>query len=220
MVARKKPKLVTQYLENVSRELLSLYPKLITEFVGVRNGIYALYKGNKLYYVGLAGDLHKRLRQHLKNQHAKEWDSFSVYLTIGNEHMPELEAMIVRIIQPPGNTQLPRLSVSQDVFKRIEQGMKEEDRKTREWLLGYPADDKNITEFRHNRPIPLRAMIGKRAIKAMMRRDGAIRYAGEIYRTPSAAASAACGSNRNGWSFWKYERSPADWVFIDALRNR
>lgn len=220
MATKKNPKLVTQYLEGVSRELLSLYPKLITEFVGSRNGIYALYKGSKLYYVGLAKDLNRRLGQHLKNQHAKEWDGFSVYLTIGNEHMPELEAMLVRIIEPPGNSQMPRLSAAQDVFKLFEQSIKDEQRKEREWLLGYAVeDDEEIKEFRHHKPIPLRATIGKRLVKATMRRDGAIRYGGEIYKSPSAAASAACESNRNGWSFWKYQRAPGDWILIDNLRR-
>ena len=92
MAKAKKPKLVTQYLENVSREMLGMYPQLITGIVGERNGVYALYKGDKLYYVGLAKDLHQRLGQHLKNQHAKAWDSFSVYLTIGAEIMPVLES--------------------------------------------------------------------------------------------------------------------------------
>lgn len=220
MAIKKKPKLVTQYLEGVSRELLSLYPTLITDVVGSRNGIYALYKGDKLYYVGLAKDLNQRLGQHLKNKHAKAWDSFSVYLTIGDAHMPELEAMIVRIVQPPGNTQLPRLSASQDVFKLFERSVKEEQRKEREWLLGYaPSADEDIKDFKHHKPIPLRASIGKRQIKATMRRDGTIRYGGAVYKSPSAAASAACGSNRNGWSFWKYERGPGEWVLIDQFRR-
>ncbi len=54
-------------------------------------------------------------------------------------------------------------------------------------------------------------------VKATMRHDGAIRYAGQTYKTPSAAA--ACGVNRNGWSFWEYERYPGEWVSIDAMRK-
>lgn len=44
-------------------------------------------------------------------------------------------------------------------------------------------------------------------------------FKGKIHPSPSAAASAACKRGANGWWFWRYERSPGDWVRIDALRS-
>jgi hypothetical protein len=56
-----------------------------------RNGVCAYRKG-KLYYSGLASDLRGRLRWHLRDRHAQRWDTFSVYLTIGDKHLRELES--------------------------------------------------------------------------------------------------------------------------------
>jgi type I restriction-modification system DNA methylase subunit len=37
---------------------------------GRRHGVYALYRGNRLYYVGLASNLRSRLNTHLRDRHA------------------------------------------------------------------------------------------------------------------------------------------------------
>ena len=41
-------------------------------------GIYALYHGSKLYYVGLTKNLFGRVRWHLRDRHARKWDSFVI----------------------------------------------------------------------------------------------------------------------------------------------
>lgn len=46
--------LVTQYLEGISGSALDKYQKVIREYVKRRHGIYALYRRDRLYYVGLA----------------------------------------------------------------------------------------------------------------------------------------------------------------------
>lgn len=53
--------LVCQQLEGISRNALEKYQTIVREYVRGRQGIYALYKGTKLYYVGLASDLRFRL---------------------------------------------------------------------------------------------------------------------------------------------------------------
>jgi hypothetical protein len=40
-----------------------------------------------------------------------------------------------------------------------------------------------------------------------------------MYTSPSAAALAATEYPVDGWSFWKYERAPGDWVRLDELRK-
>src|ERR1051326_1460769 len=100
---RKPAALVCQYLENISREALEKYQGVVRRYVRSRQGIYALHRGSKLYYVGLATDLHVRLKQHLDDHHAESWDRFSVYLTIGDQHLRELECLILRIVKPSGN---------------------------------------------------------------------------------------------------------------------
>jgi predicted GIY-YIG superfamily endonuclease len=117
----RKGQLVSQQLENVSREALEKYQDIIKNYVRGRHGIYALYRRNRLYYVGLASNLRNRLKHHLKDRHAHTWDRFSVYLTIKDEHLHELEALVLRIASPTGNRQTGKLVRSQDLrpeFKR------------------------------------------------------------------------------------------------------
>lgn len=63
-----------------------------------------------------------------------------------------------------------------------------------------------------------------------MRKDGTIVFAsvsyrakelkGKVYTSPSLAAVAITGRHWNGWTAWKYERSPGEWVFLDELRGK
>ena len=46
-----------QQLENVSSVVLAKYQDIIRQYIRGRNGVYALYKGERLYYVGLATNL-------------------------------------------------------------------------------------------------------------------------------------------------------------------
>src|SRR5438094_371188 len=101
----KSPQLVCQHLENIGRTALERYQKIIRRYVHGRHGVYALYKRDKLYYVGLAGNLSWRLKHHLKDRHGESWDKFSVYLTIGDSHLRELESLVLRITMPKGNKQ-------------------------------------------------------------------------------------------------------------------
>ena len=109
MAKRRKKKrtrrgqLVCQHLENVSRKALETYQPIIREYVRGKHGVYALYRKNHLYYVGLASNLINRLKMHLKDRHANTWDRFSVYLTKGDRHLKELETLAIRISSPKGN---------------------------------------------------------------------------------------------------------------------
>lgn len=96
-MARRTP-LVCQHLENISRHALEQYQDIIRDYVRHRQGVYALYRRGKLYYVGLASNLRSRLAHHLKDRHGDSWDRFSVYLTIGDSHLRELESLILQIV--------------------------------------------------------------------------------------------------------------------------
>lgn len=80
----KKVGLVCQHLEHISVRALDQYQQIIRAYVRQREGVYALYKKRRLYYVGLASDLKWRLGAHLKDRHKEKWDSFSVYLTVND----------------------------------------------------------------------------------------------------------------------------------------
>ncbi len=67
-------------------------------------GIYALYKGEELVYVGITGtSLRGRLKGHLKDRLEGKWDNFSWYQIRYPEFLKDVETLILRIAKPPGN---------------------------------------------------------------------------------------------------------------------
>src|SRR6266513_598285 len=132
----KKPKLGTQYLESISSEAFEKHADVIRRFVRGRNGVYALYRKGKLYYSGLASDLRGRLRHHSRDRHKKLWDTFSVYLTIGDQHLRELESLILRVAQPPGNRQLGKFSGAQNLNRSFGREIAKKQRLERDRILG------------------------------------------------------------------------------------
>lgn len=51
-------------------------------------------------------------------------------------------------------------------------------------------------------------------------KDGGIEYESRLYHSPSKAAVAAAGNNRNGWTFWEYyDEDIGQWQLLDRLRN-
>jgi len=94
---------VTRYVERVGSAAFEKFRKIITDTVGGKNGIYALYRNRKLYYVGLATDLRRRVNHHLRDRHKGKWNYFSLYLLRGDRHMKDVESLAMRIADPKGN---------------------------------------------------------------------------------------------------------------------
>jgi len=218
MGKRRKPKLVTQYLEDISREALDSHADIVRDFVGRRTGIYALYRRGKLYYTGLAKDLIFRLKTHLKKKPRDSWDSFSVYLTIGEKNLHELESLVLRMVQPPGNSQLGRFSGAEDLWRKFDRGIAAKQKAERDRILMRDHEEEE-PEHPINKPIRLRVRYKKRTYRATLRRDMKVRMRGKLYDSPSGAAFAITKRPVNGWWFWSYERSPGDWVRITQLRD-
>jgi hypothetical protein len=226
---RARSHFVCEHLENISREALEQYQDIIRNYVRRRQGVYALYRRGKLYYVGLATNLRSRLKVHLKDRHGTSWDRFSVYLTIGDSHLRELEALILRVVRPKGNKQTGRLTGSEDMRRRLSRDLKASFREHLLELTGrYAKPVKDESENKGHQPLlarytrsrlRLRARYKGKLVRAHVRRDGQIRFAGGLYGSPSAAATACLNRPSNGWTFWEYERAHGDWVRLDELRK-
>ena len=229
----KRTPLVCQHLENLSRTALEEHQDIIRQYVRQRQGVYALYRRGKLYYVGLASNLRSRLTHHLKDRHHDSWDRFSVYLTIGDSHLRELESLILRIVKPPGNKQKEKFVKSEDLRRRFKHDLRAEMSSEIDDILGRPfkaqprqqATIKNdgrkpvLAEYITG-PMKLRARHKGKTLRAFVRKTGKIRFTGKTYNSPSLAAIAAVRRvSCNGWTFWKYERAPGDWVPLDNLRK-
>ena len=218
MPRSKKPKLVTQYLEHISREGFEAHTDIIKKFVGKRMGIYALYRRGKLYYVGLASDLTGRVDHHRKNRHKDAWDTFSVYLTIGDQHLRELEALAIRVAQPAGNRQIGRFAGADDLKREFDKNIASKHKAERDRIFGREAEEEESTGLK--KATAIRKRFKGQLIKASLRPDFRVRFNKKLYSSVSAAATAARKKPTNGWAFWEYQRSPGDWVSIDELRKK
>ena len=246
MRKRRSGNLVSQYLENISRKALEEYQSTIRKYVRGRNGVYALYRRNKLYYVGLASNLRSRLHHHLRDRHAETWDRFSIYLTIGGDHLHELEALVLRITKPKGNRQKGKLSGADDLRKQFQRDVSAAHRRVIEQLFGSatvttkPARSGAVKNKKSKGRNPTLAPFVSRRFHiryrykgklyiAHVRRDGSIVFAansasakklkGKVFNSPSLAAKAITVHGVDGWYCWKYERAPGDWVFLNELRK-
>lgn len=233
----RKSQLVCEHLENISRKALEEYQSIIRKYVRNRHGIYALYLRGKLQYVGLAGSLQGRLKTHLHDRHKDSWDRFSVYLTITDSHLRELESLILRIVQPTGNKQKGKFAQSEDLRRRLHKDLMESQRAERDNMFGRKARQPKAPQQvkppsePENRTPALYDYVSKRMVikgvykgkdyVAQVRRTGIIEWGGQSFASPSAAASAVIKRGGcNGWRFWMYERTPGEWVPIARLRKK
>ena len=106
----RQARLVQGYLERKRGKLLdSRYP-MIEQILPHNKGVYALYKGDNLYYLGIAKhNLVGRVRNHLVDKHRNKWDNFSLYVCKSVKTIAALEKLFLRIAKPPGNGQIGRL---------------------------------------------------------------------------------------------------------------
>lgn len=221
--------LVCQYLENVSRTVLEEYSDIIRKYVRNRNGVYALYRNRKLVYVGLATDLRARLTQHLKDRHANTWDSFSVYLTVGDAHLRELEALLLRIVMPNGNRQKGKFGRAEDLACIFKKDVRNYQNHELKGLFCHLTESPSAETDSGSSTLPLAGIVTKsrpirftykgKVYKASLRRDGRISFKGKKFKSPSAAAFSITKCGINGWRAWTYERAPGDWVTLDELRD-
>ena len=128
--------LLFQHLEKVSGKLLTTYPDIVRDLIGRQSGVYALYKKDKLYYVGLARKLSGRLRAHLRDRHKGCWDTFSIYLTNNDKHMKEIESLLLQIARPVGNKVGGKPSGSVNLKTRLSRAVRVRKREEANALIG------------------------------------------------------------------------------------
>jgi hypothetical protein len=248
--ASKKPRgLVLGHLERISSAVFVQFKQVITEMVGGKNGIYALYRNKRLYYVGLATNLKSRVNQHLKDRHAGRWTHFSLYLVRSEKHMKDLESLCLRIADPEGNRVVGTLAGAKNLQKAFKKKLLDEARKGVEAMMGGKttptpkkkgkpakmvnagkkaaatrnASDKNIPLAGILKDKTLRATYKGTTYRAWVKISGRIRLKldGKTYDSPSAAGSAVRdGKSTNGWTFWTYKNDKGDWAELKTLKGK
>jgi excinuclease UvrABC nuclease subunit len=79
-------------------------------------GVYMLYRGDELYYIGKAQRLFSRLHDHsnkITDEYYAHWDYFSAFALIGKlehqtEKMTEIEAILIAAMPRATNRSTPR----------------------------------------------------------------------------------------------------------------
>ncbi|MBA7715047.1 hypothetical protein ES703_124084 [subsurface metagenome] len=234
-IKRKSRPIVIGHLEKISRRIFDQNRKQIAEIIEGHQGIYALYRKEKLYYVGLATDLRRRISWHLRDKHKSKWTHFSLYILRRDEHLREVEALVLRIADPTGNYAKGKLKGSKDLRRSLKALLRKDFKKFIDDLLGVGEPTKKERKRRKakvrakatERPLRGKFPGGKviyakykgKEYKAWVRTNGGIRLKGETYDTPSAAGMAIVKrSTCNGWNFWKYKNKSGDLVAIKDLR--
>lgn len=244
-MAKRSQPLVREHLENISRVALEQHQSVIREYVKGKQGVYALYRGEGLKYVGLASNLRSRLQAHLRDRHAQSWDKFSLYLTMDDEHLRELEALVIRIAAPRENRQKATFSKSENLSKHFKRDIQNFYKKQIQEIFGLeefeepnrrparkkesagkspPPKVEKLKELNLGRGgkkwIQIRAEYKGDLYKAIVRSSGLVCFKGKIYSSCSLAAMAITQTTTiNGWKFWKYMNSEGQWVYLDHLRK-
>jgi hypothetical protein len=242
MPKRKQRRLVQGNLERISSKVFDSYHNEITQLVGRQHGVYALYKKNRLYYVGLANNLRGRVKQHLKDRHAKKWDSFSLYLVRNVNYLRELESLLVHIAEPRGNIARGRFAQSENLLDALKRMMSESDRRRRNEIVAGAKRRRPLksrrrkggqgrqmgTARKQRNPglaglfqagTELRAKFKGTDYTATVDEEGRIHSRGKTFNSPSMAAIEIVGHSKDGWLFWNYQDKDANWVKLDKLRK-
>jgi len=100
-----KGALVKGYLERVDRKAFEYLFKDFKKLLGDSSGIYGLYNGDKLYYVGISERLLDRVDWHTQDKHQYSWDNVSFFIIDKHNFSKDIETLILRLLpkSPKGN---------------------------------------------------------------------------------------------------------------------
>jgi len=136
MAKRKKSSkgaLIKGMSRNLPSEILTdqVFKKKLEELMRGYAGIYALYKGEKLYYVGLTGNLHGRIRWHLKDRHSGKWDQFKIFRIQKVRYLKDIETLIHHIAETRGNRAKGQVPRDADLTHALREVLREYEKKAK-----------------------------------------------------------------------------------------
>jgi len=228
-----RKQLVTQSLEKVSKEIFRRYADKITKLIGNSPGVYALYDGPELYYVGKATDLRQRVKAHLTDRHTASWTHFSFFLVRRAEHISEIESLVIRMANPEGNRAVPSRKESKDLLKTLKTMVRKEQTAEIEILFG----DSRVSQVgrRRKKGISHKGSLGGlvkwphriyrtykgKEYEAVLTPAGTIKLGRRSYKSPSAAARAVTGRvAANGWDFWYIKNAKGEWIRLSDYSDQ
>jgi hypothetical protein len=235
MAKNKKHKtraIVAEHLEKIGANVFEDFPQVITNIIKGQQGIYALFKKERLYYVGLARNLKGRIKAHIRDRHQNKWTHFNLYIIRKEDHIKEIESLVLRIAYPKGNKVRGKLKKSKDLRPLLKRMIRDEQLIQLGGIIGgrnKPAGriEKRKIKKTDKRPLQGYFAQGKviyvnykgKEYKAWVYRNGKIKFNGNFFDSPSLAGMAVTKKQTmNGWRFWKYKNKKGELVYIDQLR--
>ena len=227
---KKHPKSILSHrLENLSKELFKNHYNLITDLIGSTPGVYALYDNSELYYVGRSTDLRKRVKAHLRDKHYASWSHFSLYLVRNEEHIGEIESLLIRIANPRGNTVKPKGRSSSSMLKELKKLVKQkqlDEFNSIFGLVGKKTKKQNKNGLNRN----LKGLVKKntdlfkiykgKEHKAVLTSNGIIRIENKEFTSPTGAAKQVVDRKSvNGWNFWYIKDISGEWVRLGEYKE-
>jgi predicted GIY-YIG superfamily endonuclease len=89
-------------------------------------GIYAMYKKNELYYVGLTKNLFGRLKTHrLRDRHAGKWDEFIIFRIKKVNYLKDIETLLTHLVELKGNRVKGKVPLDGDINKVLSEILSE-----------------------------------------------------------------------------------------------
>ena len=95
------------------------FKKAIRTMLRGHAGIYVLYNGERIYYVGLTKNLFGRIRWHLKDRHAGNWDKFVVFRMKHDKYLKDIETLVLILVRAPGNIARGKLPKVADLNREL-----------------------------------------------------------------------------------------------------
>ena len=118
-------------LDGVKRKYFDIIKRELRQVLKDMSGIYALYKGDRLVYVGLATDIYWRMKGHSKS-HRLNWDTASIFIISKLKYLRDVETAIVRIAKPKYNDISGRVGNEHYLERVLKKRVREKNRKLRE----------------------------------------------------------------------------------------
>jgi hypothetical protein len=153
------------------------------------------------------------------------------------DHIREVESLLVRIADPEGNKQRGKLRKSKNLERSLDAAIKNKQKEKRKKIFGKhkgkakrKKTKKKVRKTKVVKERPLRGVFpGGKVIyakykgniyKAWVKRNGGIRFKGQIHDTPTGAAKEIIEKGAvNGWNFWKYKDGAGNLIKLRTLRK-
>jgi len=132
--ATTKGRLIKGMTRKLPSEILAspIFRAKLKELMKGYAGIYALYRKNELYYVGLTRNLFGRVSHHLRDRHAKRWDHFVIFRIKRVGYLKDIETLLTHVVDLPGNRVKGHIQKDGDINQILRQILSVHTREIRE----------------------------------------------------------------------------------------